>query len=253
MVPLEANAPSADNHTSQEFSESIRTVRSNVLSLVAKDAMPSSLLVTSSNPGEGKTTVACSLASAVADVTRLSEANGTGMVPRVLIVDADLRAPRVHSVLGVPQGPGLAELIDGTVPLVEAVRPCKVPGLCVLPAGMAKANAADVLGSLAFRKVLRSLNQLFDIVVIDSPPVLAVSDAAVIAREGPPVLMVIGADKTGLRSARAALDQIMGPETKILGAVLNRVTVQQHPYYYHPYYSKAHQAYYGHAGNGRAT
>jgi Mrp family chromosome partitioning ATPase len=83
MVPLEATAPSADNHASQQFSESIRTVRSNVMSLVAKDAMPSSVLVTSSNVGEGKTTVACSLAAALADVTRLAEANGTGMVPRV--------------------------------------------------------------------------------------------------------------------------------------------------------------------------
>jgi capsular exopolysaccharide synthesis family protein len=250
MVPLEATAPSADNHASQQFSESIRTVRSNVMSLVAKDAMPSSVLVTSSNVGEGKTTVACSLAAALADVTRLAEANGTGMVPRVLIVDADLRAPRVHTFLGVPQGPGLAELIDGEVPLVDAVRPCKIPGLCVLPAGKAKANAADVLGSPAFKKALRSVNQLFDIVVIDSPPVLAVSDASVIAREGLPVLMVIGADKTGIRSARAALDQMEGPETRILGAVLNRVTLQQHPYYYSPYYRKEHQEYYGHSHNG---
>jgi capsular exopolysaccharide synthesis family protein len=253
MVPMEANAPSADTHASQQFSESIRTVRSNVMSLVGKDAVPSSVLVTSSNPGEGKTTVACSLAAALADVTRLAEANGTGMVPRVLIVDADLRAPRVHSFLGVPQGPGLAELIDGTVPLVDAVRPSKITGLCVLPAGMARANAADVLGSLAFRKVLRSLNQLFDIVVIDSPPVLAVSDASVIAREGLPVLMVISADKTGLRTARAALDQINGPETRILGVVLNRVTLQQNPYYYYPYYRKEHQEYYGHSGAGRTS
>jgi capsular exopolysaccharide synthesis family protein len=253
MVPMDALGPGGDNHTSQQFSESIRTVRSNVLSLVAKDAVPSSVLVTSSNPGEGKTTVACSLAIALADVTRLAEGNGTGMVPRVLIVDADLRAPRVHTVLGVSQGPGLAELIEGTVPVVEVVRPCKVPGLCVLPAGTATANAADALGSAAFKRVLRSLNQLFDIVVIDSPPVLAVSDAAVIAREGLPVLMVIGADKTGLRSARAALDQIHGPETRILGVVLNRVTLQQHPYYYYPYYRKEHQEYYGHSSRARAT
>jgi polysaccharide biosynthesis transport protein len=253
MVPLEAIAPSGDHNASQQFSESIRTVRSNVLSLVAKDAMPSSFLVTSSNPGEGKTTVACSLAIALADMTRLAEGNGTGMVPRVLIVDADLRAPRVHTLMGVPQGPGLAELIEGTVPVVEAVRPCKVPGLCVLPAGMAKANAADVLGSPAFKRVLRSLNQLFDIVVIDSPPILAVSDASVIAREGPPVLMVIGADKTGLRSARAALDQMHGPGTRILGVVFNRVSVQQHPYYYSPYYRKDHQEYYGQGSRARAT
>jgi capsular exopolysaccharide synthesis family protein len=253
MVPMDAIGPGGDNHTSQQFSESIRTVRSNVLSLVAKDAVPSSVLVTSSNVGEGKTTVACSLAIALADVTRLAEGNGTGMVPRVLIVDADLRAPRVHTVLGVPQGPGLAELIEGTVPVVEVVRPCKVPGLCVLPAGTATANAADALGSASFKRVLRSLNQLFDIVVIDSPPVLAVSDAAVIAREGLPVLMVIGADKTGLRSARAALDQIHGPGTRILGVVLNRVTLQQHPYYYYPYYRKEHQEYYGHSSRARAT
>jgi capsular exopolysaccharide synthesis family protein len=253
MVPMDALGPGGDNHTSQQFSESIRTVRSNVLSLVAKDAVPSSVLVTSSNVGEGKTTVACSLAIALADVTRLAEGNGTGMVPRVLIVDADLRAPRVHTVLGVPQGPGLAELIEGTVPVVEVVRPCKVPGLCVLPAGTATANAADALGSASFKRVLRSLNQLFDIVVIDSPPVLAVSDAAVIAREGLPVLMVIGADKTGLRSARAALDQIHGPGTRILGVVLNRVTLQQHPYYYYPYYRKEHQEYYGHSSRARAT
>jgi capsular exopolysaccharide synthesis family protein len=253
MVPMDAIGPGGDNHTSQQFSESIRTVRSNVLSLVAKDAVPSSVLVTSSNVGEGKTTVACSLAIALADVTRLAEGNGTGMVPRVLIVDADLRAPRVHTVLGVPQGPGLAELIEGTVPVVEVVRPCKVPGLCVLPAGTATANAADALGSASFKRVLRSLNQLFDIVVIDSPPVLAVSDAAVIAREGLPVLMVIGADKTGLRSARAALDQIHGPGTRILGVVLNRVTLQQHPYYYYPYYRKEHQEYYGQGSRARAT
>jgi capsular exopolysaccharide synthesis family protein len=254
MVPLEAIAPQGDNHTSsQQFSESIRTVRSNVLSLVKRDAMPSSILVTSSNPGEGKTTVACSLAVALADLTRLADANGSGMVPRVLIVDADLRAPRVHDVLGVPQGPGLAELIEGSVPLVEAVRPCKVPGLCVLPAGVIKANAADALGSPAFKKVLRSVGELFDIVVIDSPPVLAVSDASVIAREGPPVLMVIGADRTGLRSARAALDQMSGPETRILGVVLNRVNVQEHPYYHYPYYQKEHQAYYGHSNGARAS
>jgi capsular exopolysaccharide synthesis family protein len=253
MVPLEATAPGGANQTSQQFSESIRTVRSNVLSLVAKDAMPSSVLVTSSGVGEGKTTVACSLAVALAEVTRLAEANGTGMVPRVLIVDADLRAPRVHDVLGVPQNPGLAELIEGTVPLVDAVRPSKIPGLCVLPAGFAKANAGDALGSAAFKKVLRSLNQLFDIVVIDTPPILAVADAAVIAREGPPVLMVIGADKTGLRSARAALEQMSGPETRILGAVLNRVSVQQNPYYYYPYYRKEHQEYYGQTGKARAT
>ena len=83
MVPLEAIAPCGDHHASQQFSESIRTVRSNVLSLVAQDAMPSSLLVTSSNVGEGKTTVACSLAIALADMTRLAEGNGTRMVPRV--------------------------------------------------------------------------------------------------------------------------------------------------------------------------
>jgi capsular exopolysaccharide synthesis family protein len=253
MVPMDALGPGGDNHASQQFSESIRTVRSNVLSLVAKDPVPSAVLVTSSNVGEGKTTVACSLAIALADVTRLAEGNGAGMVPRVLIVDADLRAPRVHTVLGVPQGPGLAELIEGTVPVVEVVRPCKVPGLCVLPAGKATANAADALGSASFKKVLRSLNQLFDIVVIDSPPILAVSDAAVIAREGPPVLMVIGADKTGLRSARAALDQMNGPETRILGVVLNRVTLQQHPHYYYPYYQKEHQEYYGQGSRARAT
>jgi tyrosine-protein kinase Etk/Wzc len=209
--------------------------------------------VTSSGVGEGKTTVAWSLAVALAEITRLTETNGTGMVPRVLIVDADLRRPRLHELLGVPQGPGLAELIDGRVQLVEAVRPSKVPGLCVLPAGVAQANAADALGSPAFKRVLRSLNELFDLVVIDSPPVLAVSDASVIAREGPPVLMVIGADKTGLRSARAALAQMSGPDTRILGVVLNRVSVQQHPYYHFPYYQKEHQKYYGHAGNARST
>lgn len=233
LLPLEAAAPSGATPASPHFVEAIRTVRSNVLTLLAKDVR-SWVLVTSAGTGEGKTTVACSLAVALAELTQRA-GNGKSVPPRVLLVDADMRAPRVHDLLGVPLGPGLAELIEGAVPLTAALRPSTIPGLCVLPAGVAKTNAADALGSPAFKKVLQSLNQVFEIVVIDSPPILAVADAGLIAREGPPVLLVIGADKADLRSVRAALDEISGPDTRILGAVLNRATVQQHPYYYFPY------------------
>jgi capsular exopolysaccharide synthesis family protein len=191
------------------------------------------MVVTSTAPGEGKTTVTTNLAIGFAQ---------TGQ--RVLLVDADMRRPRVHSILGLTQEPGLSDLMVGTAHAGEAIRKSKTPGLWVLPAGKIPPNPAELLGSSRFREFLKAQPGHFDWVIIDSPPVMAVADSTVVANAVNGVVYVIGADMTGRQAAKAALDQLDHARARFVGAILNRVDFQANPYYYSHYHSKEYTRYY---------
>jgi hypothetical protein len=152
--------PLISQRTPSNFSESFRNVRTNLLFSSAEEG-GRSVVVTSTGPSEGKTVVAANLAVALAQAGQ-----------RVLLVDADMRKPRVHTVFGRVQGPGLSNVLVGNAKASEAVHTTTVPGLWLMPAGQLPPNPAELLGSKRFKDLLASLVQHFDWVMIDSPPVV---------------------------------------------------------------------------------
>jgi capsular exopolysaccharide synthesis family protein len=151
----------------------------------------------------------------------------------VLLIDLDLRRPSVHRSFGVPVQPGLSELLAGTGRGRDPIRPTEIRGLSVLPAGKPLTNPGDLIGSTAFKELMHTLSKRFDRIVIDSPPVMAVTDASLIAHEEVGVLFVVSADRTARRPAQAALDRLEAVGARFVGVVLNRVDLKQtdSPYY----------------------
>jgi capsular exopolysaccharide synthesis family protein len=237
MIPLMAAVPGKANPLISDgappnFSEAFRALRTNILFSAAAGG-PRSIVVTSTGPGEGKTMVAGNVAIGLAQ---------TGQ--RVLLVDADMRRPRSHELFGLAVEPGLSNLLVGASKASEVVQPSGVENLWVMPAGTTPPNPAELLGSKRFADLTTSLGGHFDCVIIDTPPVLAVTDAAVVAHRASGVLFVIAADGTSKQAAQTALDQLQHARAKFLGAVLNRIDIQRDSYYYSRYYRKEYSSYY---------
>lgn len=214
------------------FSEAFRGLRTNVLFSSAAQGMQS-IVVTSTGPGEGKSVVTANLAIALAKAGQ-----------RVLLIDADLRRPRVHQIFGRKQEPGLSNLMIGASKASDVVQQVRVPNLWVLTAGKIPPNPAEMLGAKRFNDFLKSLSNHFDWVLIDSPPVMAVADACVIAHRTSGVLFVIASDSTSRHAAKQAVDQLVQARARIVGGVLNRVDLEKNPYYYSKYYKKEYTQYY---------
>ena len=237
MVPaLGKNWRDADplitNGVPPNFAEAFRALRTNVLFSAASPGCRV-ILVTSTGPGEGKTMVASNLAIGFATAGQ-----------RVLLLDADMRRPRMHELLGTAQEPGLSNALVGNAPVAEAIRKSEVPGLCVVPAGRVPPNPAELLGSRAFKEMLAGVRTQFDWIVIDTPPVMAVTDPNVIASLTDGVVFVIGAEMTSYKVARRAIEQLERSRASFAGAVLNNVQIHRHAYYYSQYYRREYANYY---------
>jgi len=240
MVPALFDAAASDplinNGVPAHFSESLRTVRTNVLFSSAAEGIRS-LSVTSTGPGEGKTLVASNLAIGLAQAGR-----------RVLLIDADMRKPRVHSVFRKPQEPGLSNVLVGTAKFSDSVHETTVPGLWLISAGTCPPNPSELLGSKRFSDLMASLGRHFDWAIVDTPPVMAVTDSAIVAHLTTGVLFVVGADMTSRYTAQRAIEQLDRHRAKFVGVVLNRVDLQHNAYYYGQYYKRGYGEYYKHAG-----
>jgi capsular exopolysaccharide synthesis family protein len=192
----------------------------------AADGMRS-IMVTSTAPSEGKTVVSSNLADALAQAEQ-----------RTLIIDGDMRRPRVHEVFEMAQEPGLSNVLIGAVDVRSAIRQTGNPFLSVLPAGHIPPNPAELLGSKKYQRLIEELAKDYDWIIVDAPPVMAVTDAAVVSNGVTGVVFVVGAEMTPRRTAQTALEQLTGARAKVIGAVLNRVNVHRHSYYYAQYYRK---------------
>ena len=221
------------------FAEAFRTIRTNVLFSSAEEGSRA-IVVTSTGPGEGKTTVASNLAIGFAQAGQ-----------RVLLIDADMRRPRVHDVFGRKQEPGLSNLMVGNAKASQSVHKTAVPGLWVLAAGHNPPNPTELLGSQRFRDFLTSLKEHFDLIIVDSPPVMAVTDAAIAAHSSSGVVFVVGAEMTSRHAARAAVEQLLQGRAHFIGAVLNRVELERNAYYYSHYYRREYGQYYQRAVNAK--
>ncbi len=234
LLPMSVghHGPVLGNDAPAQFAEAVRAVRGNVVFSAPQDDMRS-ILVTSTGPGEGKTLVASNLA------VSLAQSGG-----RVLLIDADMRRPRVHSIFDRPREPGLSDWVMGRARAKEVMRGSDLPNLWILPAGAIPPNPSELLNSERFRGLLESLERHFDWVLIDSPPVMAVADAAVVSNAVSGVLFVVGAEMIDRRTAQTALKQLDGAQARFVGAVLNKVRVDRHSYYYSPYYRQEYANHY---------
>jgi capsular exopolysaccharide synthesis family protein len=235
VVPTKETAgqsPLLGNGAPPAFAEAMRAIRTAVVFSSAADGART-VVVTSTAPAEGKTLISSNLASALGQAEQ-----------RTLIIDGDMRRPRVHDVFGCAQEPGLSNVLVGTAALKTAIRETSNPHLHVLTAGHIPPNPAELLGSAKYRRLLDELGKDYDWIIIDAPPVMAVTDAAVVANGASGVVFVIGAEMTPRKTAATAVEQLTAARAKIIGAVLNRVNVQRHSYYYSPYHRKDYtQAY----------
>jgi capsular exopolysaccharide synthesis family protein len=163
---------------------------------------------------------------------------------RVLLIDGDMRKPRVHTVFDRSQEPGLSNVLVGNAKVSDAIHATTVSGLWVMPAGLQPPNPAELLGSKRFKDFLGSLAQHFDWVLVDTPPVMAVTDSSVVAHLATGVLFVVGAEMTSRHAAQRAVEQLEQARGKFIGAVLNRVDLQHNSYYYSQYYRREYSDYY---------
>lgn len=199
--------------------ESLRTL-SWSLRLAFPDQPPRRLLFASALPNEGKTTVASCLATAEANAGR-----------RVVLVDADIRQPGCHELAGIAREPGLSNLLAGDATVDEVLVEAEWQGLKVIPAGQPSSQAPNLLGSERMRKLLAELDARFDLVVIDSPPVMAAADARILAGLADATVLVIRWGKTRRSTARLALRQLQGAGARIAGGLLSMVDVKRNAQY----------------------
>src|SRR5256884_8650018 len=218
------------------LAESYRQLRTSVLLSTARRA-PKSLLITSSLPGEGKTTTAVNTAITLAQ---------TGA--SVVIIDADMRRPRLRSIFDLPERKGLSSILSSeTKPedMLKAIHRDEATGLNVLSSGPIPPNPAELLGSEQMRKLIAVLSGSFTHIVIDSPPVSSFTDGVLIASMVDGVLLVVHGGKSSRGVVRRSRQLLTDVGAKIFGVVLNNVSARSHDYYYY-YQRYYHQSYYSH-------
>jgi protein-tyrosine kinase len=207
-----------DAHAAEQF----RTLRSRLYQLRSGQPLRS-LLITSSISGEGKTFVSHNLAHAIVRKTD----------QRALLIDADLRCPRLHKVLGAPPAPGLIDYLNGTADPMAIVQQGSEEGLCFIPAGSAVTNPSELLSNGKLKTLLDRLTPLFDWVILDSPPCLPVADASVLASLCDGLLLVVRAKSTPAAAVQKACQQM--EERNVVGVVLNganEINSYDSSYYY---------------------
>jgi tyrosine-protein kinase Etk/Wzc len=235
---------------SQPFSvglEAFRMLRTSLIWCEQGDQMKT-LVVTSAAPGEGKTLTAANLAVTFAY---------DGL--RVLLIDCDVRRPKLHGLFQVPRAPGLMELLTPAMAvnngieslsfdpgqartesghaITDVIRPTKIRGLSLLPCGALPTNASNLLSGVRMRLLLQELAKTFDLVILDTPPVLATADAGILASIADGVLLVVRAGQTDKVAAKRAHQQLVNVKARVVGTVLNDPggEVSQYGDYYYPY------------------
>jgi succinoglycan biosynthesis transport protein ExoP len=209
------------------IAEAARALRTNLM-FMNPDRPYRRMLVTSAAPAEGKTTVAVSIAVSLAQGGQ-----------RVCIIDCDLRRPRLHRIFDRAGDIGLMNAILDEATIEEVAKPTIVPNLWCIPCGPIPPNSADVVSSDKFRRLLDEVSARFDRVVLDSPPIIAVTDSAIASTLVDGVIFVVRAFKTSVNLCRSGLRTLQDVDAPIAGAVLNAVNLNRHEYnYYHYYYYK---------------
>lgn len=203
------------------ITEQYRTIRTNI-QFASIDKELKMLMVTSAGPGDGKSTTAANLAVTIAQQGK-----------RVLLVDADLRKPTVHYTFNLTNTFGLTSVLTRQMTLEEAFVESSIQGLSILPSGPIPPNPAELLGSVSMETFLKNAKEMFDQVIFDTPPVLAVTDAQILANKCDGVILVVSSGKTEIEEATKAKEMLIASQGKLLGAVLNNKKLTDSDYYYY--------------------
>jgi capsular exopolysaccharide synthesis family protein len=236
LLPLGSSPPPSGHETTalamiedvrSPIAESYRHLRTSLL-LSSAGQPPRTILVTSSQPSEGKTTTAINTAFMLAQ---------TGA--EVLIVDCDLRRPRLHAHFDLPNSRGLTNWLSGETDLDQLMQTCdKSPNLKLLTSGPVPPNPAELLGSDEMRKLLSILSEQFSHIVLDSPPAISFTDASILSTMVDGVVLVVHGGRSSRAVVRRAKQQLLDVGAHIFGVVLNNVKMEPQDYYYSGYYSR---------------
>jgi capsular exopolysaccharide synthesis family protein len=205
-------------------SEQYRTIRTNI-QFASVDQEYRSIMVTSGGPGEGKSTTAANLAIVFAQQGKT-----------VLLVDADMRKPTVHYTFNFANTTGLTNVLTRQVELKEAVNDSGVDKLHILSSGPIPPNPAELLSSRAMEQFFKDAYEEYDLIIFDTPPVLAVTDGQIMANLCEGTILVVSSGKTEMEAANKAKELLTSAKGKLLGTVLNNKKITDTSYYY--YYGK---------------
>ena len=218
-------------HPKSILSEAYRNIRTSIL-LSFSEKPPKKIVVTSPNPGEGKTTTAINTAIALSQ---------TGA--QVLIIDGDMRHPRIHKIFIEENGAGLSSFLSGNASLDSIIKKTEVPNLYYIPSGPIPPNPSELIGSNLFKVMMESLGKRFDHIVLDSPPALGFADSIILSTSVDGVILVVLGGKTPREALQRTKEVLHQVNAKILGVVINRIDIHRsdygYSYYrYHSYYGK---------------
>ena len=215
--------------------EAYRSLRTNI-QFASPDNPPKTILVTSATAGDGKTTTAANLAITLAQ---------TGA--RTLLMDTDLRKSMIHKVFHLQRSPGLTDLLTGSKDMEMGIREIgDIPNLYIMPSGPVPPNPAELLGSAKMKELIEKIKTHFDIILCDSPPVIAVTDACLLAKDLDGVLLVIKIGSTPRQALGRARTLLENVNSRIIGVVANNLSIEggygkygsYYAYHYYHYYAE---------------
>ena len=219
------NITNAQSDSSFPFLEAFRSLNTNI-GFLGSDIPIHSLVITSAVQADGKSTVSLNLAQAAAAMGR-----------RVLLVDADLRLPKVHTMLGLPNEQGLSNVISTNLPVLDAIQQAPLwDNLFVLTSGQIPPDSIKLLSSKKMHNLMEHLRQEFDLVIYDTPPLLGLADSSLLAPHTAGIVLVVRMDKTDRSVVMQVLDQLKLSRATVLGTVCNGVKRSKSSGYYHNYY-----------------
>lgn len=216
----------ANEYPTSSIAEQFRTVMTNIsFTNVNKDIH--SLMIASSEPSEGKSTVSANLAITYAKQGK-----------NVVLIDADLRKPTVHKSFGVSNQTGLSSVLSKNSTVEDAVKYTSIPGLSVITSGPVPPNPAVLLGNGIIDQILEKYNKPNDLVIFDVPPVNSITDASIIAAKSDATIMVLPQGIADKKEAKQAINQLRKVDANILGGIMNMAKTDASNDYYYYYYSK---------------
>jgi capsular exopolysaccharide synthesis family protein len=209
------------NNPKSPISEQYRTIRTNI-QFASIDKELKTLMVTSSGAGEGKSTTVANLAVVMAQQGK-----------RVLLIDGDLRKPTVHYTFKVSNIYGLTNVLTRQTKLQDAIVSTKIPNVDVLPSGPVPPNPSEIIDSKSMNHLIEEASAMYDYVLFDTPPIMAVTDAQLLAHRVDGVILVVSSGKTEIEGAVKAKELLNHANAKIIGTVLNAKEMRNENYYYY--------------------
>lgn len=215
------------NDPKSPIAESYRTLRTNI-EFSSFDNKVQTVVITSSGPGEGKSTTSSNLAVVMAESGK-----------KTILIDCDQRKPKLHKLFLTSNNCGISDLLVGKSDFEEAVQKTEISNLDIITAGTRPPNPAELLGSTKMKNFIEFLKEQYDFIVLDTPPVIAVTDAQLLSRYADGTMIVVSSGQAERAAAMKAKELLEKVDAKILGVVLNKLEIQEkgyYGYYYHYYY-----------------